>query len=145
MESRSQIEEERRLCFVGMTRAKRRLRLSFAQYRTIAGAAERRAPSQFLAELPQDEIEYVDLTDANDRPSRRRPPAVDAGTFRVGQVVRHPGYGLGRLQWIRPNGMQTRVGVHFASVGDKVLILEFAKLEPAEFDEFEDELEEHAE
>jgi DNA helicase-2/ATP-dependent DNA helicase PcrA len=139
MDSRAELEEERRLCFVGMTRAMHRLTLSLAQFRTIAGVAERRAPSQFLQDLPRDQVEWLDLTAPSERSRFRRAPTIDASSFRVGQWVRHPEYGVGQLRWIRANGRQTRVGVQFKSVGDKVLIAEYAKLEPVEADEVFDD------
>ena len=56
-------EEERRLCYVGMTRARRLLRLSYANRRTVRGITERTMPSQFLGELPAETLERQDTAD----------------------------------------------------------------------------------
>lgn len=61
-ESDAELEEERRLCFVGITRAKRHLLISHANMRTIRGMRERTIPSQFLRELPEDSVQVLDLT-----------------------------------------------------------------------------------
>ncbi len=66
MESESQLEEERRLAFVGITRARRRLLISSAKYRTHRGMRERTIPSRFLSELPEEHISITDQSDAWD-------------------------------------------------------------------------------
>ena len=73
------MEEERRLLFVGITRAERELYLSRGHVREFRGQRQMTIPSQFLAELPEDAIEVRDLTDGVDRrsPPRRRPDAPD--------------------------------------------------------------------
>ncbi len=63
-ESDAALEEERRLCFVGITRAMRRLHITAANYRTVRGLTERTIPSRFLAELPQEHISASDQSDA---------------------------------------------------------------------------------
>ena len=135
-----QLEEERRLCFVGITRAQERLILSRAAYRTVRGLRERTITSPFLGELPEECVRVVDRTGVPSRDSFDRgesaPPrddataGVDATTFRRGQLVRHPSFGLGRIAEITDRGEQTRAVVEFNQAGRKTLILEYARLRP---------------
>jgi len=132
-----QMEEERRLCFVGITRAEQRLLLGKAAYRTIRGLRERTVPSPFLMEMPQDQLEIIDRTgipDDRDDDGRGVPDFFDGGTdaskqFRKGQLVRHPQFGLGRINDIISLGSNTRAIVDFNTAGRKTLILEYARLE----------------
>jgi DNA helicase-2/ATP-dependent DNA helicase PcrA len=131
-------EEERRLCFVGMTRAKEVLTLSTAAYRTLHGRTERRIESLFLHELPEDEIEWIDAeSDKSDfdlaKPTPTRPDDLDQ--WEVGTLVRHPKYGLARIQWLVPSANQTRIGLRFRTGEDRTFILEYAGLERVDFDE----------
>jgi DNA helicase II / ATP-dependent DNA helicase PcrA len=130
-----QLEEERRLCFVGITRARQRLVLSRANYRTIRGLRERTAASRFLAEIPPEMLEVHDLagiasfgSDSRDvqhaMESERR-----AGQFRRGQTVRHPQFGVGKIAEISDVGQHTRAVVEFQRAGRKTLILQYARLE----------------
>ena len=133
----TELEEERRLCFVGITRAQEHLLLSKAAYRTIRGLRERTVPSPFLNEMPQEAVEVIDRTDfdfAGDRPSQRRLADLEsesrAARFRKGQLVRHPMFGVGRIADVDDMGPQTRAVVEFNAVGRKTLILQHARLEP---------------
>ena len=134
----AQIEEERRLCFVGMTRAQKQLTLSYAQWRTIRGMNARTTASQFLAELPSEEIEW-DLQQEEksfrDKADFQRPGQGDYREWKNGMYLRHPKFGLGRLLWKEPSGKLTRAGVRFTSYGEKTLFLEYAKMTPLDVDE----------
>ncbi|HRX85169.1 MAG TPA: UvrD-helicase domain-containing protein [Phycisphaerae bacterium] len=133
-------EEERRLCFVGMTRAKQFLTLSHADYRMVRGVAERKTRSQFLDELPRGEIERVDGGTGSADKGRRAPrnrsalPA-DIERWQVHGLVRHPEYDLGRIVWIRLAGAQTRVHVAFQCGHEQTFLLAYADLTRVEFDE----------
>ncbi len=148
LESASELEEERRLAFVGMTRAKRHLLLTRASVRTHRGLRERTIPSQFLRELPEDHITAVDQSGFGERaalsgtefddPSiepfyddlQHAPDAYGGvGNMSVGALVRHPTFGVGRIEAItrRPAGSSARVA--FTSGTVKTLILDYAKLE----------------
>jgi DNA helicase-2/ATP-dependent DNA helicase PcrA len=123
-----ELEEERRLCFVGITRAQQRLILTKAAYRTIRGLRERTVTSPFLSEMPQESL------DINDRTGmayafRSTPTQQTGRRFKCGQRVRHPTFGLGRIVDINDMGPQTRAIVEFNSAGRKTLILEHARLE----------------
>jgi DNA helicase II / ATP-dependent DNA helicase PcrA len=127
-----QMEEERRLCFVGITRAQQRLIITRAANRTLRGMRERTKPSPFLSELPKESLEVVDRTklgarDADDHYDDD--PEVQM-TFRKGQLVKHPGFGQGRVLEVSQVHSQTRVVVQFNRVGRKTLIAEYAGLEP---------------
>jgi DNA helicase-2/ATP-dependent DNA helicase PcrA len=157
MEERA-VEEERRLCFVGMTRARRRLMMSSASVRTHRGMSQSTIPSHFLGELPEGAIERVDETAgatgaggltyepldedggddgtaewgrASTDAARDRRHAAASGLareFPVGTLVRHPRFGVGRIESIGRQGQATRARVMFASAGTKTLILEYANL-----------------
>ena len=130
----TELEEERRLCFVGITRARQHLLLSKAAYRTIRGLRERTVQSPFLNEMPQEALEVTDragLDFVNDRfgGDRRTASEDEATRYRKGQLVRHPMFGLGRIAEVDEMGPQTRAVVEFNAVGRKTLILQHARLE----------------
>jgi len=139
-----QMEEERRLCFVGMTRAQRMLTLSYVRWRDFRGVTRRQSKSQFLAELPRKGLTWVDIDawgdddDEDDDDDEKDIPAsfVDYLEWRKGQLVRHPSFGVGRVQWIQPRNNGTHAGIRFTRYGEKTLILEYANLELVEMDEF---------
>lgn len=127
-------EEERRLMYVGMTRAKRKLVLSYARTRRLHGESYTTRPSRFLAELPQQVCgalphERTLLTAA--RPSVRErvtpPPGATQG-FAPGVRVEHPTFGRGVVLRLQASGAQTRVVVFFDRVGKKTLIPSIAQL-----------------
>ncbi|MGH7179652.1 MAG: ATP-dependent helicase [Tepidisphaeraceae bacterium] len=135
-ESLDQLEEERRLCFVGITRAEKRLILAKSAYRTLRGLRERTVTSPFLTEIPADALEVIDRTDLSfgDSDDEHRERARDeqerlTGQFRRGQLVRHPTFGLGRIAEVSESGRHTRAVVEFNQAGRKTLILQYAKLE----------------
>jgi len=136
------VEEERRLFFVGMTRAKRFLALMHARFRRIRGRLERRMASPFLAEIPADTAEVLDETTGTapaaldggfgyTGPGEARPVRSerDARTgLAVGEQVRHPTYGIGRVALFKTGGGRRLVVVRFNTVGEKTLDPEYAKL-----------------
>ncbi|MGH7214643.1 MAG: ATP-dependent helicase [Tepidisphaeraceae bacterium] len=136
-ENLNELEEERRLCFVGITRAQKKLVLTKAAYRTIRGLRERTVTSPFLTEMPAEMLEVIDRTGLSfgDADSERRERAGDenarlAGQFRRGQMVRHPTFGIGRITDVSNMGQHTRAVVEFNAAGRKTLILQYARLEP---------------
>jgi DNA helicase-2/ATP-dependent DNA helicase PcrA len=133
-----EMEEERRLFFVGITRAEERLLISKANTRTIRGLRERTITSPFLNELPEEELAIYDHTGSGGNGSyeteRFRDRSADVATettFRKGQRVKHPSFGIGRVADISVMGQQTRAIIEFDRAGRKTLILEYARLEPA--------------
>jgi DNA helicase-2/ATP-dependent DNA helicase PcrA len=138
------LEEERRLCYVGMTRAMKHLYLTYAEQRRLHGMDTHPAPSRFIKEVPQDIIAEV-------RPrlqthafaaakARREQPAAPAIRFRteeppppgmrLGARVRHGKFGEGVVLNVEGTGPQARVQVNFEHQGTKWLMMQYANLEP---------------
>jgi DNA helicase-2/ATP-dependent DNA helicase PcrA len=129
-ESEADLEEERRLCFVGITRAMRRLMITSAKYRTHRGMSERTIPSRFLEELGREHVTLSDQAGLDDQwePSvvtPRRAGGRRSNGIQEGSVVMHPRFGVGTV--VMTDG--GRVRVKFREVGTKTLVLEFARLE----------------
>ena len=125
-----QLEEERRLAFVGITRAQEHLMLSRAAVRTVRGERLPQAQSTFLKELPPELLDVEDRTGVNDLPTYgdRRPAAGKSG-LSPGQQVKHFKFGPGRV--VEVDDLGKRATVDFAKFGRKNLMLEYAKLTPA--------------
>lgn len=134
-EDQHQMEEERRLCFVGITRAQEKLILTKSAFRTIRGLRERTITSPFFAEMPEELLDVTDRTklpgEADLALSRQslQQSSHTASQLRPGTLVRHPTFGLGRIADLVNMGTSTRVSVQFNTVGRKTLILEYARLE----------------
>ncbi len=134
-------EEERRLLFVGMTRAKAHLTLSHARYRMLRGSSERTTRSPFLDELPQDQIEWSQVGIS---PARRRPASDSDGLpddieeWTIGTLVEHPVYGLGQVMSIHRSAGLTYVSVQFKNGSRRSLVLEFVPLRRVDFDDVGD-------
>jgi len=124
------LEEERRLCFVGITRARERLILSKAAYRTIRGRRERTAASQFLTQMPPEYLQIVDYAGSGDTDLTSHSFADDEPEleFQIGQRVRHPTLGLGRIVNMMRSASSTKAEVEFERIGRKTLILQYARL-----------------
>jgi DNA helicase-2/ATP-dependent DNA helicase PcrA len=137
------IEEERRLAYVGLTRAKERLFLSYAAERRLGGYAGLREPSRFLLEMPAEAVVPIGGRRGDPGPGRPAawpgrvsepgpdpgPDPADEYPLRVGARVRHAGWGDGILTGIQKDGEDVVVTVNFASVGRKRLLLKYAPLE----------------
>ncbi len=126
------LEEERRLCYVGMTRAMQHLLLTYAESRRVYGQTHIAAPSRFIREIPQQYLQEIRMQSKVSRPVSfsERPSFLNQEEtgFRLGQLVRHTSFGDGVILDIEPNGEKTRVQIRFKS-GDKWLIASLAKLE----------------
>jgi ATP-dependent DNA helicase UvrD/PcrA len=123
------IEEERRLCYVGMTRAKERLALTHAAARSLWGSRSYNLPSRFLDELPERHTVRERLSQASWSAPRYAPhPArTDLPALSTGDSVRHGTLGEGIVTAIEPEGV---VAVRFAEDGsERRLVLEYAPLE----------------
>lgn len=131
------LEEERRLLFVGMTRAERALMVSSAAVRTVRGVRQASIESEFLREIPARHAERTDLTErAGGAHIEYDDPdafdSVDAGElFPIGSMVRHPIFGVGKVEYLARGFGGTRARISFRSVGLKTLIVEHAKLSRA--------------
>jgi ATP-dependent DNA helicase UvrD/PcrA len=123
-----QLEEERRLCYVGMTRAQERLTLTHASGRSLYGSRNYNLPSRFLDELPED-VERERLRPASwaSYGARTIAPRTDVPDLATGDTVRHGTLGEGIVTRIEPGGVVT---VRFADDGaERRLVLEYAPLE----------------
>jgi DNA helicase-2/ATP-dependent DNA helicase PcrA len=130
------LEEERRLCYVGMTRAMHQLHLCHAESRRFRGSEDYPFPSRFLREIPEELIEEVRGGGVS-RPGRTGGTASSsladaeaAGGFRLGQSVSHPKFGEGVVLNTEGKGSAARIQVNFSGIGAKWLVLAYAKLEP---------------
>jgi DNA helicase-2/ATP-dependent DNA helicase PcrA len=130
------LEEERRLCYVGMTRAMRMLYMSYAETRRLHGRESSAYPSRFLHEIPDELIEEVRPQVKVARPlyqgrstSRSRQDA--PGGLALGQRVKHARFGEGVVLNHEGEGAHARVQVNFEEAGAKWLVLAYAKLESA--------------
>jgi DNA helicase-2/ATP-dependent DNA helicase PcrA len=125
------MEEERRLFYVGMTRAKRGLHLSYAESRRFSYQTSSRRPSRFLTEIPAQNLN----AGANERAARSRvtyEPSVsreDCGSLRRGARVHHQKFGEGKVLDTSGTGPDRRVTVLFHKAGRKRLVAQYAKLE----------------
>jgi len=127
LEEPSGMEEERRLCYVGMTRARQRLLLTYARQRTLYGMSRPSEPSRFLAEIPEDALSRgtTPRTPTNDWEDEERPVPEVA----VGDRVRHKTFGTGRILEMDGDGPRAIITVQFDGAGTKRLALGYAPLE----------------
>jgi DNA helicase-2/ATP-dependent DNA helicase PcrA len=123
------LEEERRLAYVGMTRAMRHLFLTYAERRRLHGSESVAPPSRFLSEIPTELLQEVRLRGDVTRPVSARATRDDA-PFRLGQAVLHAKFGDGVVLGLEGDGASARVQVNFRDVGTKWLMLAYAKLQP---------------
>lgn len=136
MGSREELEEERRLCYVGMTRAKDQLFLCNAQCRTWFGTRDRQVVSRFVRDIPSELFESRKRQADAKSPGKweevrvREQPVTCK--LKLGDQVRHAVFGLGIIEHLEPNGNDTQVTVVFEEVGRKKLMLSFANLEKVE-------------
>ena len=129
------MEEERRLAYVGITRAMQELYLTYAETRRLHGQDSYNRPSRFLLEVPQDLIQEVRMNGAVQRPFTD--PAgsslfeqSEVLGLRMGQRVAHGKYGEGVILQIEGGGERAKVEVNFPGVGSKWLMVGYANLQP---------------
>ncbi|RUR54278.1 DNA helicase II [Vreelandella populi] len=139
IEEPGRLEEERRLCYVGVTRAMQKLYLTHAETRRLHGKEVFPRPSRFLRELPPHLLEEVRLRGHISRPVTAARTSFaqqsvesdgDLPTLHVGQRVNHPVFGEGVILNAEGEGARARVQVSFEGEGVKWLVLGFAKLMP---------------
>jgi len=138
-EAGGRLEEERRLCYVGMTRAREQLCLSYAELRRMFGSENHCRPSRFLDEIPAGLIREIRPRMQVQRPwanprapvYRNTDPAVKQDwPFQLGQTVSHKKFGHGTVVSFEGSGEHTRVQVNFRQAGAKWLVLAYANLTP---------------
>ncbi|MCY4272572.1 MAG: DNA helicase PcrA [bacterium] len=153
-----ELEEERRLAYVGITRARQRLYLTHAWHRTLHGASMYNAPSRFLEEIPeeliddrggsrsrmrqsgygQDAVRKARSTAGRERPAdiaHAARSSVEADPapvpLTVGDDVNHPKFGLGVVTDVKGAGRDAEITVNFTTAGTRVLLASYARLEKA--------------
>jgi DNA helicase-2/ATP-dependent DNA helicase PcrA len=126
------LEEERRLCYVGMTRAMRELYLTYAEQRRLHGMDNFGMPSRFIAEIPREHVEeirpQIQVSRPVYRPSKKLEEPAPEG-MRLGQRVRHGKFGEGVVMGCEGHGQHARVQVNFEGAGTKWLVVAYARLE----------------
>ena len=147
----NRLEEERRLCYVGITRAMRQLYLCHAEVRRLNGIEQRSMPSRFIREIPKELISEIRLRGAVVRPAATRQDQRSFGgqrggaqipsrmfrdeedaPLRIGQRVRHASFGEGVVLGCEGHGERAHVHINFETAGEKRLILGMARLESVE-------------
>ncbi|MGC9422515.1 DNA helicase II [Vibrio sp.] len=136
VEEAGRLEEERRLCYVGMTRAMQKLYITYAEIRRLYGQDKYHKPSRFIRELPEQCLDEVRMKAQVSRPAssgRFSATAVkdnfNETGFSLGARVRHPKFGDGTIINFEGSGPQSRVQVAFNGEGIKWLVTAYAKLE----------------
>jgi len=122
------IEEERRLFYVGLTRAKERLILTHARERLHFGQQSWRTPSRFLEEIPRDLVEGFEPDRDEDEMLGPFAPPSESAAIAVGDRVEHDHFGRGVVERLQGSGVNARATVQFAAHGTKLLLLQYAKL-----------------
>ncbi|CAM4454600.1 DNA helicase II [Vibrio agarivorans] len=135
-EEAGRLEEERRLCYVGMTRAMQKLYITYAEMRRLYGQDKYHKPSRFIRELPEKCLDEVRMKAQVSRPAtsgRFSQTAVKENFnetgFTLGSRVMHPKFGEGTIINFEGSGPQSRVQVAFNGEGIKWLVTAYAKLE----------------
>ena len=132
------LEEERRLCYVGITRAKQTLYVTYAEQRRLHGMDSFSQPSRFISEIPDEHVEEIRPRVQVSRPVRtarsggagslRKSSDAEMGV-RLGQRVRHGKFGDGVILNYEGQGAHARVEVNFETAGTKWLVLSYANLD----------------
>ncbi len=129
-----QLEEERRLCYVGITRAKKTLTLTYTQHRRLHGSDYYPQPSRFIDEIPSELLNDIRLggsvTESLFNSSSSRSKSDDGG-LALGQRVRHVKFGEGTVLNLEGSGNHMRIQVNFERAGSKWLVAAYANLLPA--------------
>lgn len=129
VENPDQVEEERRLCYVGMTRAMEKLVLTYAEIRRQYGREEYHKPSRFIREIPKELVEEV-RPKIQVKPSFHKQASFDSNEigFKLGQTVSHAKFGEGVVLATEGEGAHARIQVRFSQYGSKWLVLAYANL-----------------
>ncbi|MDP3932997.1 MAG: 3'-5' exonuclease, partial [Methylococcaceae bacterium] len=127
------LEEERRLCYVGMTRAMQHLYITYAESRRLYGRESYPRPSRFLREIPAEHMQEVRLRASVSRPATVVKPRSGSiqmpSRYKLGQRVSHVKFGEGVVLQLEGEGAQERIQINFKQVGIKWLIVSMAQLD----------------
>lgn len=127
MFDQDQLEEERRLCYVGMTRSQKKLYLITAADRMLFGQSWNSGPSRFIAEIPENLIEER-KNPILEGATRSKEEAVELSRFAIGDMVEHPKWGKGKVLSVSDEGAASILEVRFEVSGMKSLMLKYAPL-----------------
>ena len=135
-EESGRLEEERRLCYVGMTRAMERLTISYAEKRQLYGESKYAPPSRFIKEIPDEFVQQVRMQGsaipaagyAGSYPAQKEKAVREAAPVQLGQRVFHEKFGEGVVLNYEGEGRHARVQVNFDGAGSKWLVMEYANL-----------------
>jgi len=138
LEEEGKLEEERRLCYVGITRAREQLVLSCAEHRRLYGQDLYPSPSRFISEIPEQLINEIrgrhnasrSVTSPQYNPAAYRSTETVNGIY-IGQNVLHQKFGEGVVTNLEGSGSHARVQVNFEHEGSKWLVMAYANLAPA--------------
>ena len=136
VEDEGRLEEERRLAYVGITRARERLFLTHAESRRLHGVEMLARPSRFLSEIPPELLDEVRPRVQVSRPLYGARPGAASNSLQesmplqLGQRVSHPSFGEGVVVSAEGSGAHTRIQVNFVSSGSKWLVYAYANLTP---------------
>ncbi len=137
--SEAELEEERRLCYVGLTRAKEQVYLTYARERRQYGNTDYRMPSRFIEEIPHELLNREEVYKSSHRAvvSSYDPDQPDADVdfsfdYEVGEVVYHTKFGRGKITAMSGYGADMRVTIRFARGIEKTLMAGYARLQRAE-------------
>ncbi len=133
VDDQGRLEEERRLCYVGMTRAMSSLYLTYAESRRLYGRETMARSSRFLREIPAEHIQEIRMRANISRPvtatKTSSPSLQENSAYKLGQHISHGKFGEGVILQIEGAGAQQRVQIKFTDVGVKWLMLAYAKIE----------------
>jgi len=135
MEEPGRLEEERRLCYVGITRAMQQLYITYAESRRMYGDINQNSPSRFIREIPKELVREVRLNTSITRPATYAGPDFNEGYaipetgISLGQQVFHSIFGVGTVLNFEGRGPSARIQVNFDDEGSKWLVLQYANLE----------------
>ena len=131
-EEPGRLEEERRLCYVGITRAEEKLFLSYAESRRLYGRETFNTPSRFIREIPPQLMQEIRIQASITRPTQFSPSSIkqgEAAGFQLGQKVKHPKFGEGVVLNCEGQGNNARLQINFMGAGSKWLVAQYARLE----------------
>jgi len=136
LEETGRLEEERRLCYVGITRAQQQLYISHAESRRLYGSEIYPSPSRFIRELPKEVINEIRIAGTVSAPAVSQPfitktSEPESGAFNLGQRVSHAKFGEGVVLNYEGQGPNARIQVNFRNAGSKWLVVAYANLQLA--------------
>ena len=132
-ENISELEEERRLCYVGITRARSKLYLTYTEFRRLYGQDSYNPPSRFINEIPNEHIEFVrpkqSYTTSYYATVSSNAAEASESEFNLGDAVKHKTFGEGIILNMEGSGEASRLQINFGEAGTKWLVVGYAQLE----------------